>query len=206
MPICAAMPMVWPDGVLDPSVDDAWESTERIWVALRVQPRCEKAVARSLLRREEPYFLCLKSSPRVYQRRRVISQAPLFPGYVFASAGDEDQLSALWHDRHVSCVLKPPSQSEFLQELRNLHRLVTSGVPVTPEEQLRPGEQARITRGCLAGVIGTVVYNRGGMRLIHLREPFGTRRQRGGDARDGGKDLKRRFQRVNDSAANRIRC
>jgi len=178
MPIAAAMPMIWPDGVLDSpesmsaSAADAavsthdTVSTDAVWVALRVQPRCEKSVARTLIGREEPYFLCLHSTPRVYQRRRVVSQTPLFPGYVFAGAVDEERLSHFWHLRHVSCVLKPPSQAEFLQQMRDLYRLVTSGAPVTPEEQLQPGQPARITRGCLAGVVGTVVFNRGGMRLI----------------------------------------
>jgi transcription antitermination factor NusG len=166
MPICAAMPMLWPEGVLDRPDDLSWVDADNNWYALRVQPRCEKAVVRVLLRREEPYFVCMRSTAHVYQRRRVISQTPLFPGYVFAAAADHEALSALWHCRHVSCVLKPPSQAEFLEELRTLYRLVTSGAPVTPEEQLQPGQQARITRGCLAGVEGTVVQNRGGMRLI----------------------------------------
>jgi transcription antitermination factor NusG len=72
----------------------------------------------------------------------------------------------VWQLPHVAQVLKPPSQASFLRELQGLFRLINSGVPITPEEQLQPGQAARITRGCLAGISGTVIENRNGMKLI----------------------------------------
>ena len=164
MPIAAAMPMVWPEGVFDGTrlPEDLQAST---WVAIKVQPRCEKAVARRLMQTADAYFLCMRTSVRMYQRRKVTTQIPLFPGYVFVAAGEE-QLTTLWQDRQISCTLRPESQEQFLNELRSLHRLISCGVPLTPEEQLQPGQMARITRGCLSGLIGTVVSNRGGVKLI----------------------------------------
>lgn len=164
MPILAAIPELWPEGALE-EPEDSPDST-KVWVALRVQSRCEKMVAQQLMRREFGYYLCLRSVPRVYQRRRVVSQIPLFPGYVFAAAKDPEQLQSLWSLRHVSRLLHPPDTLKLIQELRSLHRLLTSGTPVTPEEQLQAGHRARIIRGCLAGLEGTVLINRGGMRLM----------------------------------------
>ncbi|MDZ4683794.1 MAG: hypothetical protein SH850_01815 [Planctomycetaceae bacterium] len=47
-----------------------------------------------------------------------------------------------------------------------MYRLMMSGAPLTFEEQLRPGDQARIVHGSLKNLTGTVVRNCGGMRLI----------------------------------------
>ncbi|HUQ72377.1 MAG TPA: transcription termination/antitermination NusG family protein [Planctomycetaceae bacterium] len=157
------IPMVWPT--------DAWDgeslaaSDSALWCAIKVNARCEKQVARELTDRNTPYFLCLRNTPKVYQRRRVVSQVPFFSGYVFA-AGDEEQLASLWRMRNVAARLMPPSQPEFVHELNSLYRLMMSGAPLTLEEQLRPGDQARIVRGSLKGLTGTVVRNCGGLRLI----------------------------------------
>lgn len=164
VPILAAIPELWPDGVLDETDPPSRCLTQ--WVALRVQPRCEKAVARVLMRDDFAYFLCLRSVTRVYQRRRVISQVPLFPGYVFASGENQELLEQLWQVRHVSCVLTPPDPAKFLRELTSLRRILSAGVPVTPEEQLQPGQRARIIRGCFEGLEGTVLINRSGLRLM----------------------------------------
>jgi transcription antitermination factor NusG len=160
MPILDAMPALWPEDVLEGT------SVPAIWVALKVQPRCEKSVARALKDQALPYFLCLRSTTRMYQRRQVVSQTPLFAGYVFAAALDDEQLTGFWRLKHVSQVLRPPSQEVMVKELRDLSRLVSSGSPLTPEERLEPGQLARITRGCLEGLTGTVVHNRGGLRLV----------------------------------------
>jgi transcription antitermination factor NusG len=163
MPFAAPIPSVWPA--------EAWDGEQfatpdaALWCALKVHARCEKQVARELTKHAAAYFLCLRTVPKVYQRRRIETQAPLFPGYLFV-AGAEEQLDQLWRLRNVAATLTPPSQEQFVEELTQLCKLVQSGQAVTPEEQLQPGDRARIIRGSLKGLIGTVVENRGGMRLI----------------------------------------
>jgi transcription antitermination factor NusG len=66
----------------------------------------------------------------------------------------------------VSCVLTPPDPAKFLRELTSLRRILSAGVPVTPEEQLQPGQRARIIRRCFEGLEGTVLINRSGLRLM----------------------------------------
>jgi transcription antitermination factor NusG len=110
-------------------------------------------------------FLAIATTSKVYQRRRIETQVPLFPGYVFA-AGHDEQLSALWRLRHVSTAMLPPSQPEFVRELSAVYRLMLSGSPMTPEQLLQPGELARITRGSLKGLEGAILRNDGGLRLI----------------------------------------
>jgi hypothetical protein len=93
MPLLAPMPGLWPEGILEFAAKEREPGPHRAnWLALKVQPRCEKHVARGLKQQSAAYFLCLRTTSRTYQRRRVVSQTPLFPGYVFAAA-DAAQLS-----------------------------------------------------------------------------------------------------------------
>uniref|UniRef100_A0A7C2P275 NusG-like N-terminal domain-containing protein n=1 Tax=Schlesneria paludicola TaxID=360056 RepID=A0A7C2P275_9PLAN len=163
MPFAAPIPAIWPEHIWDGRALTAPDSTA--WYALKVRPRCEKQVAKELMDCAVAYCLSLRTTPRIYQRRRVETQVPLFPGYVFA-AGTEEQISVLWRLRNVSATLAPPSQDEFVQELSGVCRLMMSGAPLTREARLLPGERARITHGSLKGLEGTVLRNSDGIRLI----------------------------------------
>jgi hypothetical protein len=52
------------------------------------------------------------------------------------------------------------------RELRDIHRLLQTGQPVTLEQRLRPGGSARIVSGSLAGMCGRVVKNNGRLRFV----------------------------------------
>jgi len=51
-------------------------------------------------------------------------------------------------------------------DLRQIHRLVQAGKPLTPESKLEPGMPVRIRSGPLTGTEGVVVKRRGGDRLL----------------------------------------
>lgn len=163
MPYAAPIDPLWPATIWDG--ESILTPPGAKWCALKVQPRCEKQVMQELQDQIAAGFLALATTSKIYQRRRIETQAPLFPGYVFA-AGQDEQLSALWRLRHVSATLIPPDQAEFVRELSTVYRMMISGAPMTPEQQLQPGESARITRGSLKGLEGTVLRNDGGLRLI----------------------------------------
>ncbi len=163
MPFAPAMSPVWPAEAWDGQLIHIPDSAS--WCALKVNARCEKQVARELADRSAAYFLGMRTTIRVYQRRRIETQLPLFPGYVFAAVS-EDQKSDLWRLRNVAATLTPPSQDVLARELSDLCRLIMSGAPLTPEEQLKPGDPARIISGSLMGLEGRVIKNCDGMRLI----------------------------------------
>jgi transcriptional antiterminator RfaH len=164
MPVLDWEPAVWPQDLLD--TDPATEGTETLrWWALHVRPRTEKAVARRLRFRAFSYFLPMHERRKAYQRRIVKSHLPLFPGYVFLFGGADAHEYCASTREVVSC-LKVVEQRQFVSELRNVHRVLDSGQAVTPEERLEAGMPARIIRGPLAGMCGSVVENKRGLKFV----------------------------------------
>ena len=51
-------------------------------------------------------------------------------------------------------------------ELEQVYRLISSGVPLTVEQRLAPGNRVRVKHGALAGMEGIVRVRRGKTRLI----------------------------------------
>lgn len=160
MPILELETALWPDGLLERPEE---HSTSE-WHVIHARPRSEKSLARRLHRRSLPFYLPLHEQRRVYQRRKVTSHCPLFPGYLFVLS-EEDRLIEWWHDREVVNVLRVADQLRIWDELASLRRVLTSGVPVTREERLQPGMRARITAGPLQGLEGQVVAKRNGLKF-----------------------------------------
>ncbi|HEX9831866.1 MAG TPA: hypothetical protein VGA66_02060, partial [Mycobacterium sp.] len=50
--------------------------------------------------------------------------------------------------------------------LGQIRRLIESGVPLTAESRVQPGERVRVKSGHLAGLEGIVTKRRGGSRLL----------------------------------------
>lgn len=164
MPVLDWEPALWPPNLLDtePATDGA--DTARWW-ALHVRPRTEKAVARRLRFRSFAYCLPQHEKRKAFQRRIVTSRLPLFPGYVFMH-GDHAAHEYCATAREVVSCLKVVDQGLFVTQLRNVYRVIDAGLPLTPEEKLEVGMPARITRGPLAGMSGSVLQNKRGLKFV----------------------------------------
>lgn len=160
MPVLSREPSIFPAGLFDEQTVDG-----RRWSALHVRPRTEKAVARQLMSRSIPYFLPVHEQWKTYQRRRVASYTPLFPGYVFTLT-DEDMDVACYSVKEVVTRLEPHDQDQLKDDLQRIHVLLSAGAPVTREERLQPGMPARIVSGPMAGMNGTVVRNKNGIKFV----------------------------------------
>lgn len=163
MPVLANEPDLWPESLCD----EQWgcANREAAWGVLHVRPRCEKALARQLLRHEVGYYLPQRTHTKIFQRRKVTSWLPLFPGYVFFH-GDEEALAVVSRMREVVSRIAIRDQALFRGDLERVYRLIHAGVPVTPEERLEPGATVRVCRGALFGMTGTLLQNRGGCRFV----------------------------------------
>jgi transcriptional antiterminator RfaH len=99
--------------------------------------------------------------------RRLSSYIPLFSGYVFLFVDLEERVTALASNR-VSRTIDVPrgGQAQLFEDLTRIQRLIASGVPLTPESRIQPGEPVRIKSGRLAGLEGIVTKRRGESRLL----------------------------------------
>jgi transcription antitermination factor NusG len=93
------------------------------------------------------------------------SYIPLFANYVFLLGNELDRLEALTTNCISRCTLVTDRQ-QFLADLRQLHRLINQGVPMTPEGKLEPGQRVRIKNGPFAGYEGTVLRREGKTRFL----------------------------------------
>ena len=59
------------------------------WRVLHLKPRTEKRVADICERHHLPYYLPLRRSVRIYPRRKVVFELPLFANYLFAAVAGE---------------------------------------------------------------------------------------------------------------------
>ncbi|HZW32640.1 MAG TPA: transcription termination/antitermination NusG family protein [Isosphaeraceae bacterium] len=156
MPILPAEPDCYPP--------DLWEEAasipvkdEAAWWCLHTKPRQEKATARELRKQGVVYYLpqVLRES-RTPQGRRIQSIVPLFAGYLFFHGDASDRLLALRGNRLVN-VLEVADQDGLVRDLRQVHQMLNSGLPVSPEPMMPIGATVRIVTGPLTGITGTVI-------------------------------------------------
>jgi transcriptional antiterminator RfaH len=161
MPILAAEPSLYPAGLFDVP---AAVAAERWWV-LHARPRQEKALARQLHREAVGYYLPLITRRTKVRGKLIPAYIPLFPGYLFLH-GRPEQLLQAQATRRVAHHLEVADQDRLWQELRQVHQLIETGLPITPESVLAPGARVEVTTGPLAGLRGIIVRSASGNRFV----------------------------------------
>ena len=93
------------------------------------------------------------------------SYIPLFSNYVFMFGNEEHRTAALT----TNCVCKCDpidDRDQLVHDLRQISRVITAGVPLTPESKLESGDSVRVRSGPFAGYEGTVIRREGKTRLL----------------------------------------
>jgi transcriptional antiterminator RfaH len=153
MPILPAEPDLYPP--------DLWESEEpgedRLWWCLHTKPRQEKATARDLRSQKLAYYLPqVVHEDRTPQGRKIRSIIPLFTSYLFLLGSDQERVLSLKGNRLVR-VIDVADQDGLWHDLRQIHRMLASGLAVIPEPTVPVGARVRIQTGPLAGMVGKVI-------------------------------------------------
>ncbi len=169
MPILPKQRDVYPEHLLDAADTSpglATGSGGSRWMAFYTLARREKDLMRKLEAAGVPFY-----SPLIRRRlhsaggRTRSSFLPLFPGYVFAKA-DEDQRRTALATNTVARWIPIVDERMLMDDLRAIKRLVDSDKPLTPEARLEPGQTVRVRSGPLRGLEGAVVRRRGEDRLV----------------------------------------
>lgn len=135
------------------------------WQALHVKPRCEKKVAQHCVRLGLTYYLPLRSETKIYQRRKVTVEKPLFPGYVFAGF-DQDQRVELLKTNQIVRLLEPVHPRLLLYQLAQIRRALRADPRLETLAGIKPGRQVRIKAGPFMGVDGTIASVKGVERVV----------------------------------------
>jgi transcriptional antiterminator RfaH len=163
LPILPAEPDRYPAHLFDGRSTD--RPGERAWFALHTRPRQEKSLARHLYASGVSYYLPAIPRRRRFSSRVLTSRMPLFPGYLFLFADRDERQVALASNR-VAHAIEVHDQGRLWDDLRQVDRLLGSGVPVATETRLSPGTPVEITTGPLAGLYGTVLKTASGRRFL----------------------------------------
>jgi transcription antitermination factor NusG len=162
MPILKEEPSLYPENLLEEPPADA---ADRHWFALYTKARQEKSLARDMLKQRVPFYLPLVRKTNVSRGRRRVSLSPLFGGYLFLFAADEERLRCLATNR-ISRILTVEQPEQLVFDLRQFRQLIAAGAPLTIEARLAPGRKVRVRQGAFAGVEGTVLKRRSETRLL----------------------------------------
>jgi len=139
--------------------------SEHPWWVAYVRSRQEKGLARHLGGHGVGFYLPQAEKQTRRAGRTFLSSLPLFPGYLFFRGTAEARRTALRSDLIVQ-VLGVTDQERLQQELENLWRLQQTGAPLVSHPYLEAGDQVEVVDGPFRGWTGTVLREKGRLRLI----------------------------------------
>lgn len=163
MPILPRQLDLFPTDLLD---QECGGGTGARWLAFYTVARREKDLMRKLEAAGVPFY-----GPLIRRRLRSPggrtrwSHVPLFPGYVFSLA-DDDQRRVALATNTIARWIPVTDEVMLVRDLRTVKRLIDADRPLTPEARLEPGDPVRVRSGPLRGIEGAVLRRRGVERLL----------------------------------------
>lgn len=141
--------------IMDDLTRSRYDQNCGLWHVLHVKSRQEKALADDLAVRGISYFLPLVRHHRVYGRRKVVIEVPLFPGYLFLRGDLEEAYDA---DRtgRVARIIPVADQGRLAKELAGVQIAVAHDGRLDPYPYLKEGLPVRVRYGPLEGLEGLI--------------------------------------------------
>ena len=125
------------------------------WYVLHVKPRTEKKVVAYLASYGCFRYLPMYVKITKVQRRKVRTELPLFPGYVFTRLDADGRLKMLRTNLLVRAipVVRP---REMIHQLRQISRLARGVPDLRTGPQFKVGDLVRVTSGPFRGLEGYI--------------------------------------------------
>ena len=157
MPILDAEISIYPPELLSQEMQS---DDERKWFVFYTKARQEKAFARQLVGMDIPFFLPLVPKENLIRGKKVTSLIPVFGGYIFLFATEDERVQALTTNR-ISTILDVEDQGQLAYDLGNVQQLIRADAPLTVERRIGAGQKVRIKAGPMQGLEGVVEKRRG---------------------------------------------
>jgi transcription antitermination factor NusG len=138
---------------------------KRIWYVLHVKPRTEKKAAEYLKRYRIWHHLPLLRKVTRVQRRKVVRELPLFPGYVFVKMNPVERLDMLKTNLIVRTI-EVAFPRQMIHELRQIAHAQRAVKEIRKVEKFTVGEFVRITQGPFYGVEGYIKQDEGKTMIV----------------------------------------
>ncbi len=141
------------------------ETGVKRWGVLHVRPRTEKKMAGYCAHGGYEHYLPLRRETKIYQRRKVTVEKPLFPGYVFAR-WDITTRAALLQSHLITRLIPVDDESRLLRELDQVRTALAADPTLAACRALTKGMRVRIQGGPFQGLEGRVESLRGPARVV----------------------------------------
>ncbi|MDI6774226.1 MAG: transcription termination/antitermination NusG family protein [Verrucomicrobiota bacterium] len=142
------------------------------WNALYLKPRTEKKMAERARRLGMEFYLPLRRETKIYQRRKVTVDKPIFPGYFFVSFDAQGRVSLLKSNIIVR-ILGPANEAQLLHELAQIRKALEVDPTLSACLALKKGKRVLIRAGPFLGVEGLVSELKGPVKVLLNVEMIG---------------------------------
>lgn len=136
------------------------------WHVLYLKPRTEKKMAEYSDKLGLHHYLPLRRETKIYQRRKVTVDKPVFPGYFFVSFDQDGRLSLL-KTNNIVRILETTDEQKLLHELAQVRRALNVDATLGACSALTRGRRVRITAGPFMGIEG-LVWGLKGTNVVRL--------------------------------------
>ena len=137
------------------------------WFVLHTKSRQEKMVSEFLAENEIHHVLPLVSKTTYCGRRKLKSELPLFPGYVFLKGTANDAFS-VDRTRRIVRIITVFDQLRLDSELRSLTLALAADKTFDPHPFLVVGTRVMVKSGPMRGVHG-IIERRGNLHQLVLQ-------------------------------------
>jgi transcription antitermination factor NusG len=142
------------------------ERSEMPWQVLHVRSNFEKRVAQHLTARSVEHYLPLYQERVKWTDRTVVTERPLFSGYVFARFRPEARIAAISSPGVVRSLGDDEGNLVSCGELDKIRQGLAGGLLLRPHSNVSVGARARIRAGIFEGVEGVVTELRQQCKVI----------------------------------------
>ena len=134
----------------------------RYWGFAYLRPRTEKKVADVLTGRDIPVYLPLVNKARLHHGTRVVTAFPMFPGYIFLAASDQERTELKKSEKefvHIELLRAQSEEDQLIVELNSLRQLeiLAQSQEVYVNPGIQRGDKVVVTQGPLKGLETEVI-------------------------------------------------
>jgi transcriptional antiterminator RfaH len=135
------------------------------WTVLHVRPRCEKKMAEYCAFYDIEHYLPLRRETKIYQRRKVMVEKPVFPGYVFADVPENGRETVL-KSNNIVRMIEVDDQLTFEREIGQIRMALDVDPTLGATEAFTQGKTVRIIEGSFRGLEGVVQAVKSEARVV----------------------------------------
>lgn len=136
------------------------------WHVLHVRSNAEKRVAQSLSVRSIETYIPLYRERVKWSDRVVVTERPLFSGYVFTRFQPETRITVISTPGVLRSLGDDEKNLVSCEDLDKIREALANGCLLRPHTHIAAGTRVRVRRGIFEGVEGTVLELRQECKVV----------------------------------------